>query len=390
MTGRIDALSFAGIQKIFDNLILAGERTILVDMAGVNYVSSAGLRVFIMAHKELAKVGGEIILAGITEPVFEIFKMSGFTEVFRMLKSPEEIHEILGSRQQGAGVETREIDGISFEYMEKDIPKGLLFSVGSQAKAESASYTEADVNEVRPSDMPFGCGLGALGSSYGEYRDLFGESMVVRNNFFFYPAVKQPSVDFVLDAHKDPGITYKLLHGFGFTGDYRYILSFRDKSGRAIDLASLTKAFFGLSSAPILGIVMVAESKGIWGMHIKQTPVAEHKPADGKGIFDNDNFLQWIDFPVEPSYGNHIVVAVGIAVRDRELISPENRVLISEGSATHLHGGIFDKAPISDRIQDFDDEIGRIFNELSVHKIQHLLGKSRFSGGMAALVELEG
>jgi anti-anti-sigma factor len=388
MTGRIDALSFSHIQKVFDELILAGERTLLVDMAGVSYVSSAGLRVFIVAQKELTKVGGEIVLSGINEQVFEIFRMSGFTQVFRILKEPGEIAELLRARGTEAGIITKNIDGISIEYAETEAGEGSLHSLGSQAKAEYALYSEEDVAAVRPSEMQFGCGLAALGSSYEEYGNLFGEAMVVKDNFFFYPAVKQPSVDFLLDANKDPGITYKVLNGFGFSGDYRYILSFRAASGDAVDLSSLVRSFFDLSPRNILGVTLIAESKGHWGMHIKQPPVRGAQPANGKSIFDSENFPHWIDFPVEPSYVNHVVVATGIAVRDRGSLPPEIQALISEGGAFHLHGGIFDKAPIGNRIDDFDIEIRRIFNELSVHRIQHLLGKSRFSGGMAALIEI--
>lgn len=390
MTGRIDALSFSHIQKVFDELILSGERTLLVDMAGVNYVSSAGLRVFIIAQKELKKVGGEVILSGITDSVFEIFRMSGFTQVFRIIKDTGEIAELLGGRGPGGGIIARDINGISFEYMEREGKRGTLFSVGSPDKTETASFTEEDVTAVRPADMQFGCSLAALGSSYEEYKNLFGESMVVKNNFFFYPAVKQSSVDFVLNADKDPGITYKALHGFGFSGGYRYALSFQGKAGDAVYLSTLVRSFFDLSSANVLGLCLVAESKGLWGMHIKQTPIEENKPPKGKTIFDRENFPHWIDFPVEPAYVNHVVVATGIAVREREALPLEKRSLLSEGNTFHLHGGIFDRAPIGTRIDGFDEEITRIFNDLSVFKIQHLLGKSRFSGGMAVLIELEG
>ncbi len=389
MAGRIDALSYSNIQKVFEDLILAGERTLVVDMAGVNYVSSAGLRVFIVAQKELRKVGGEVVLAGITDPVFEIFRMSGFTQVFRTIKEAGEIEELLGARSSGVGIVKRETFGISLEYMERKAEKGSFLPVGDQSRAENASFREEDVTAVRPSDMVFGCGLAALGSSYGEYKDLFGEAMVVKNNFFFYPAVKQPSVDFVLNAHKDPGITYKVLHGFGFNGEYRYVLSFQAGNEGAADLPSLINSFFEISSAKALGISMVAESKGLWGMHIKRTPIEERKPANGKGIFDSENFTRWIDFPVEPAYTNHVIVATGIAVRDRAGAGPEKQAHISEGSAFHLHCGIFDKAPIGTCIDEFDDELARVFDELSVYKVQHLLGRSRFSAGMAALIELE-
>ncbi|HEY3275666.1 MAG TPA: hypothetical protein VGJ94_03525 [Syntrophorhabdaceae bacterium] len=87
---------------------------------------------------------------------------------------------------------------------------------------------------------------------------------------------------------------------------------------------------------------------------------------------------------------NHVVVATGIAVRERSLLGPMTQALLSEGSAFHVHGAIFDKAPMGNSLEGFDAEIARIFNDFSVHRIQHFLGKSRFSGGMAAIIELEG
>jgi len=386
--GRIDALSSSDIKKIFDDLILAGERILLVDMTSVHYVSSAGLRIFIGAQKELKKVGGEIILFGFTDPVFEVFKMSGLDRFFRTATDKNHIPELLHKDSGRAEITTREIDGITIEYIEREAGKGSLFTVGSQDRTDDSSYTEQDVVSVKPAEMKFGCGLAALGDTYDEYKHLFGESMVINNTFFFYPAVKRSSVDFLINAHQNPGMTYKFLHGFGFNGDYRYILSFQGKND-VVELPSLIESFFNISRENVLGVSIIAESKGFWGMNIKRVPVAEQKPANGKSIFSSENFPGWIDFPVEPSYINNIVVATGIAVREREFLGHEKAFLVSEGSRFHLHGGVFDKAPFGNNLAEFDKEVTRIFNERQIHKIQHILGHSRFSRGMAAIVEIE-
>ena len=72
--GRIDALSSAEIQKGFDRLILAGERMILVDFTSVNYISSAGLRLFLSVQKKLKTIGGEIVLLKPVPSVLEVFR----------------------------------------------------------------------------------------------------------------------------------------------------------------------------------------------------------------------------------------------------------------------------------------------------------------------------
>jgi anti-anti-sigma factor len=388
-TGRIDSLSSSDIQRVFDELILSGERTIIFDMAAVHYVSSAGLRVFISTQKSLKKAGGEIILLCVAEPVFEIFKMSGLVKLFRMASSRKEMLELFQKGTPETDIITCEIEGIALEYIERKEKKGSpLFVAGKQDKTADSLFTEEDVVAVKPTDIQFGCGLATLGDRYDEYKFLFGESMVVNNAFFFYPAVKHSSVDFLIDAHKNPDVVYKFFHGFGFKGDYRYILSFQEKNV-PVDLSSLIRSFFMVSRADIVGICILAESKGIWGMHIKQVPVVDHKPANSKSIFDNVNFSDWIDYPLEPSYTNNIVIATGIAVRERACLTPEKAFIIPEGSNFHIHGGIFDKVPIGNNIADFDKELMRIFNENQVYKIQHILGLSKFSAGMAAIVELE-
>ncbi|MCX5813401.1 MAG: STAS domain-containing protein [Proteobacteria bacterium] len=387
--GRIDSLSSSDIQKVFDDLILSGERIFLVDMAAVNYVSSAGLRVFISTQKSLKKAGGEIILSGVTETVFEIFKMSGIIPLFRIVTSKDEIPGLIRKDSGGIEVITREIDGIVLEYIEMEQRKSSpLFVVGKLDKTADSSFTEEDVVTVKPSEMRFGCGLATLGDDYDEYKLLFGESMIANNTFFFYPAVKRSCVDFLINANKNSVVTYKFFHGFGFNGDYRYVLSFQGKNG-PVDLSSIILSFFAISHANVIGICMIAETKGLWGMHIKQVPIFEQKPANGKSIFDSDNFSDWIDYPVEPSYMNNIIVATGIAMRDRSCLGSERVFLIPEGSNFHIHGGIFDKATIGSNMADFDKELMRVFNECQVYKIQHILGLSKFSAGMAAIVELE-
>lgn len=385
--GRIDALSAPEIQKVFDKLILEGGRVLLADLSSVHYISSAGLRIFIITQKELKKVGGEILFSGLTPQVAEVFKMSGFEKVFRIVSNPGDIPALIGKGQETASRQCIKTDGISIEYIEKDVPAGSLFLIGDTAKMENAAYTDRDVVAVPAFLMRSGCGLAALGDSFSEYRKLFGEAMVINGNFFYYPAVRHPSVDFMLGAHSDPTATYKFLHGFGFSGDPRYFLSFKSENG-SLDITSLINNFLAVSRSNLIGITLLAESKGIWGMNIKKPPVLEQQTRT-ENIFSSRLFPEWFDFPVEPAHAGAVVAAAGIAVRDPKKLPPDFGQLFSGGNLFHLHGGIFGKAPLSNRVQDFDHELERVFNELPVLKIQHLLGQSRFAGGMAGITELE-
>jgi hypothetical protein len=125
-------------------------------------------------------------------------------------------------------------------------------------------------------------------------------------------------------------------------------------------------------------------------MHLKQVPIVENKPGNEKNIFDGENFSDWLSFPVEPSDINHVVAGTGMAIRSRDTGSPALQAVMAEESHFHFHGGIFSPEPLSKKPEQFEDECHRVFMELNLLKIQHLLGKTRFSSGMAGIVELEG
>jgi anti-anti-sigma factor len=386
--GRIDALSASELQKVFQQLILEGGRVLLADLSGVHYISSAGLRVFITTQKELKKVGGEMLLAGFTPQVFDVFKVSGVDQFFRIVSGAGGIGAQASDHLETARGHLIRTGQASIEYIDTAAPAGSLFLVGSTDKMENAAYTEADVVAVGTSRMRSGCGLAALGESFDDYQNLFGEAMVVNGNFFYYPAVRHPSVDYMLNAHSDHDATYKFLHGFGVSGEPRYILSFKSDNG-APDLTGLINSFLAISRTNLIGVTMLAESKGVWGMNIRKPPMENPQTARHESIFSSRLFPDWFDFPVEPADTGAVVAATGIAARNPRDLPGPLQSLFSGGNLFHLHGGIFDKAPISNNLQDFDRELARVFNELDVFKIQHLLGQSRFACGMASLTEIE-
>ncbi len=386
--GRIDALCATEIQNVFNALILEGARVLLADLSAVHYISSAGLRIFISTQKQLKKVGGEICLTGLSPQVLDVFKVSGFDQLFRIVSGPAGIAASAGASGDTAAPRRIQSNGIAIEHIETDACPGRLFLIGKTDKMESAAYTEADVVAVPTSEIRSGCGLAALGDSFEDYASLFGEAMVIHHNFFYYPAVRHPSVDFLLNAHANPAATYKFLHGFGFNGDNRHILSFQTQNAGA-DLSTLISSFLNVSDANLIGITLLAESKGLWGMNMKKPPILSTKPPGSESIFSSRLFPEWFDFPVEPAHAGAIVAATGIAARDPRLLPQAFRNLFSGENLFHLHGGIFDKAPIKNGPRDFESELARVFNELNVYKVQHLLGPSRFTGGLAGITELE-
>ena len=347
VSGRIDGMTSGEIRRQLQALIDEGQRVFTVDLEAVNYISSAGLRVFLGAHKQLNRVGGEIYLFGLPENVRDVFEMSGFLNLFRIFSSREEIGRALTKADSGPEVETREITGGMIECIRKEGPPGALRVIGSQKNLLSSAYGETDVETLTAGEIQFGFGMATMGHEYEEYKNLFGEALVMNRNLFFYPAVRHPVVDFMLCGQGGQGVVdpeYRFLNGVGFSGSFHHILSFESTDG-FIELSDLIKSLSELSSQNILGVVLLAESKGFWGMNMKRAPITENRPQNGKDILDEENFPEWMNFPLEPGEFNHIIACAGIAVKDRSLLEPRVSESLAKDQAFHLHGGCFQKGP---------------------------------------------
>jgi len=82
LTGRLDAYSANEVEKSITGLIDGGCVRIVVNLEGVEYISSSGLRVILAALKQLRKLKGELSLACLRPYVKEIFDIAGFTQLF--------------------------------------------------------------------------------------------------------------------------------------------------------------------------------------------------------------------------------------------------------------------------------------------------------------------
>jgi anti-anti-sigma factor len=77
LSGRLDGLSSPELEQQVSALIASGVRTLTLDLSGLDYVSSAGLRVFIIAAKKLKASNGIAQFTSLTPAVREVFQVSG-------------------------------------------------------------------------------------------------------------------------------------------------------------------------------------------------------------------------------------------------------------------------------------------------------------------------
>ncbi len=96
--GVIDTTTAGELEEVIDALMKRQRYRIIVDLAGVDYISSAGWGIFISRIKDVRSAEGDVKLANMVPNVFEIYELLEFDKVLRAHDSIESArHEFGGS-----------------------------------------------------------------------------------------------------------------------------------------------------------------------------------------------------------------------------------------------------------------------------------------------------
>jgi anti-sigma B factor antagonist len=82
--GRVDFSAAAAFQAQVEQALAAASKApaaVVIDCAGLDYVSSAGLRVFLLAAKGAQRAGLKFAICALKPAVREVFELSGFSRV---------------------------------------------------------------------------------------------------------------------------------------------------------------------------------------------------------------------------------------------------------------------------------------------------------------------
>lgn len=87
--GRLDTTNYSELEKVTMKHIDEGNLNILVDCSDMDYVSSSGLRIFLMALKKINALKGKFYLCSLQPNILEIFEISGFTSIFSIYEDQQ-------------------------------------------------------------------------------------------------------------------------------------------------------------------------------------------------------------------------------------------------------------------------------------------------------------
>ncbi len=91
--GVIDTTTAGELEEVMDSLLKRDRYRVVLDLAGVDYISSAGWGIFISHIKEVRANDGDIKLANMITNVYEIYELLEFDKVLKVYSSVDAARE---------------------------------------------------------------------------------------------------------------------------------------------------------------------------------------------------------------------------------------------------------------------------------------------------------
>ena len=87
--GRLDSANARAFEAIVMERVGAGEQRLVVDFSKLNFISSSGMRVLLLAAKQLHARQGVLVLCSMQDHIHEVFRISGFDQIIPIRDSRE-------------------------------------------------------------------------------------------------------------------------------------------------------------------------------------------------------------------------------------------------------------------------------------------------------------
>jgi anti-anti-sigma factor len=374
--GRLDAYWADHLAKALEEAIRNGADRIRLNMAGVSYMSSVGIRVLLRCHKQLLSINGSFSISNPSEAVKSVLELAGLQQL--LASTPSHVDAGAEAEQSGKGIER---EGIRFDVFEEAAGGTLSCRiVGRPELLDGCRFGERDCRTARFSKDSFGVGLGAFGGSFDDCRGRFGEFLAAAGAAAYLPTDGTNVPDYLVSSGAfvpEVQVLYALIG----SGSFSHLMRFDSKEGAApLALSALTQACMEMSGADSVGMVVVAESAGLMGAALRRSP------ALGGSLgapFAHPEIKDWLFFTPERAYARSLTLVVGVASRaPHQDLTHLLRPLGPQSSLSgHFHAAAFSYRPLQRGMLDLRTTVSALFEAETLQGVLHLLYDDREISG---------
>ena len=376
LAGRLDANWCQTVQDAITAAIRAGDHQLRLDLAGVAYISSAGLRVFLTAYKQLRAIKGAFSLGPVSPEARAVLDLAGLA----MLLAPD---IPAGPSTAGAppvaptGTKafTHASPRAAYElYQLSDATSPLSITALGDPAGPALPVSVFPLQKPLPfGPTIFALGLGALGPDPKEAASRLGEFLAVSGAAVFQPTDGSARPDFALcQAGFVP--SGHLPVGLRGEGNFARLARFAvANDAPAVPLSELAATALELSGAEAVAVVLYAETAGLVGATLR-------KPLDAAppDRFAFPQIRDWLSFTSERAHRDSTTLVVGVVTRPGHKLSPWLRPMAKDVELrAHFHAAAFPYRPIRKGRLELPATIAELFENSAPQALLHLLADNR-------------
>ncbi|HRW95103.1 MAG TPA: STAS domain-containing protein [Bacteroidales bacterium] len=377
----MDATSTDHLTDYMERLVREGKYHVALDLARIDYLSSAGIRVLVMQYKNLQALNGLFYITESSENVAQVLGLVGMAGMF---SAPD--------RQAGASAKEKEKDfvsqahGYTFRMQVLDEQASTtVICTGSPQKTATSGFTEDDTRTVTSAKEKYALGLGAIGESFQACSQRFGEYLLLNGMAAYLPADGSKKPDYMI-SHGQLTAQLAELYGLHFSAPFSHRILFDPgKEASGLELSRWAREVARLTGFENWAFVMIAESAGLIGSSLNISPVG------GKPLFTFPQVKDAVRFTTEPAHVKMQTVSVGIICgRPVSECNAFLRPLKDNTLLSHIHTAVFPYVPLKKNDQMPDESIDHLINNAGLVDILHLLTDDRPLAGLGESAFLQG
>jgi anti-anti-sigma factor len=369
LTGRIDATWAEHLSKNIEGAVRAGSHHIVLNFAGVEYISSLGIRVLIVQYKLLKSVNGSLGISRPNEFCRNILSTVGLSEMI-VSERVEQPAPVLQRRP------AQTIGGAAYEVYPQPVSCPLSCTlVGDPGRLRSGGFSAKDCTPLTFAYGSFGLGLGAFGEDYNDCSGRFGEFLAAGGCAITLPTNEAHALpDFVVEQG---GLVPRLetLYTLSGAGDFSAMVRFDAVPGGpgVIPLSELVSSLMELVDASTIAFVVLAEAAGLVGASLLKSPAGRAVSHSLPDVRD------WLSFTSERTSEKSLCLLVGVAGRNLENdVAPFVRPIKADTPVqAHIHAASFPYRAVPRGELPFGSIVADTLSACSPNTVLHLMADTR-------------
>lgn len=335
LSGRMDGTGALQVASAIQQNLNDHDTAIIFDLIGVDYLSSAGLRVFQDSIRKMKERKGLVAVCSLQEFVRKLLTSGGFIKVLAVYPTVEDALAVTGKKAMPSA-SVIQIAGsgwsLSAEHL-ADKPCTLAVT-GDQRAIHEGKVTLKDVQATRGCSGGFCVGIGAMGKNLDIAAPLVGEMISIGGTVYWIPTDGHLTPDFFTAKDSESGGMKSFsLFNVAFTGPFTDMIRVSSEQPEGMTLAEMYEGIFRYAKQKypafkgVCAIAMKATIGGLCSSDLKTSLLAACAEQSAKGpvVMPGGKTVTGLPFDssvpekisvidVKPQYSGDILISVGYGI----------------------------------------------------------------------------